>query len=87
MLDDLQAIRHAKEFRRCLVEIDVDAILRLQAHVSPHLPTLTRQEALYSIHLARTKMNTLPRHLKTYSQRWLNERRAGSFMPDDRRGH
>lgn len=68
-------LRHGVEFRRCLIELDVAGIQKLWAHVSPHLPQpKTDDEALHTLHLARTKVPTLPLKLRMYSQAWLAER-------------
>ena len=71
-------VTHAAEFRRCLVDLDIAGIRRLWAHVSPHLPQPANdEEALYTLHLARTKTPTLPLSLRTYSKKWLQERQVG----------
>lgn len=68
-------IAHAAEFRRCLVQLDVTGIRKLHAHVSPHLPQPQNDDdALHTLHLARTKCGTLPANLRRYSQDWLDER-------------
>lgn len=80
--------KHHAEFRRCVLELDVDGILRIHDHVFPPATRpSTRAEALGSLHMARTKMRNVPRHLRRFSQRWLNERGLGSWLPDhsDRR--
>lgn len=80
--------RHHTEFRRCILELDVDGILKISAHVFPQAcQPSSRSEALASLHLARTKARGVPMKLRRYSQRWLNERGLGSWLPDhsDRR--
>lgn len=80
--------RHHAEFLRCLLELDVSGILAISAHVfPPQCQPGSRAEALYSLHLARTKSDKVPERKKRYSQRWLNERGVGSWLPDhsDRR--
>ena len=80
------AVKHGAEFRRCLLELDADGIMRLWRHVAPHLPQPEdRRVALTGLHLARTHARSIPMKARRYSQRWLNERGAGSFLPDDRR--
>lgn len=79
-----QKAQFAGEFLRCLIELDVDGILRLHAVVFPAqtFPS-SRTEALASLHLARTKSDRVPMKLKRYSQKWLNERGLGSWFNDD----
>lgn len=68
-------LAHAAEFRRCLVQLDIEGIRRLWAHVSPNLPQPKDDaEALHTLHLARTKCDNLPLKLRAYSQAWLDER-------------
>lgn len=80
-------VTHGPEFRRCLLELDVPGIRRLWEHCAPHLSQMTAGGALYSLHLARTQAKCVPLRMKQYSQRWLNERHLGSFLPNDKRGH
>lgn len=80
--------RHADEFLRCLLELDVDGIMKISAHVfPPGCQPSNQAEALASLHLARTKSARVPAKLKRYSQRWLNERGLGTWLTDhsDRR--
>lgn len=80
--------RYGAEFFRCLNELDVEGIMRISAHVfPPEWQPSSRTEALASLHLARTQNAFISAKAKKYSQRWLNERGLGSFMPDNRRGH
>ena len=80
-MDDAEiTIKHGAEFRRCLLYMDASAAIRLWKHTHPHLPEMDYNEALYVLHLARTKADSIPEPLKLYSQRWLNERGFGSFM-------
>lgn len=81
-------LKHAAEFRRCLVDLDVAGVMALWRHVAPHLgQPSSEREALYTMHLARTKAENVSPRLRAYSQRWLNERGFGSFLPENRRGH
>ena len=82
--------KHAAEFLRCLLELDVDGVMRISAHVfPPQCQPSNRAEALASLHLARTNSSRVPERARRYSQRWLNERRLGSWLTDhsDQRGH
>ena len=69
---------HSAEFRRCLIDLDVPGVRRLWQHVAPHLPQpKTADETLNTMHLARSKMQTLPVEMRAYSEKWLAERRTG----------
>lgn len=71
-------MQHADEFRRCLTDLDVVGVRKIWAHICPHLPQpVTRDDALYSMHLARTKMDKLHPMQKHYSELWLKERMVG----------
>jgi hypothetical protein len=92
-----KGLEHANEFKRCLVELDVDGIRRLWNHVSPHLPQPKNEdEALHTMHLARTKMKGLHPRLLKYSKEWLAERARSTIVtgvgiavkaPEWRRAH
>lgn len=72
---------HETEFRRCLVEIDVEGMRRLWAHVSPHLPQpYCDAEALETIHRARVDMATLAPDARRYSMDWLRERETSRVV-------
>ena len=64
---------HSSEFRRCLLEIDVDGIMRLSRHVDPHLPAQSAADALVSLHIARCEAKRFPVKAREYSQAWLAE--------------
>lgn len=64
-------MEHSSEFRRCLLELDVEGIMRLWAHVSPHLPQPTSAEALIQLHIARCEAKRFPLMAKAYSMAWL----------------
>lgn len=65
---------HNDEYRRCLIALDVPAMIRLHEHHSPHMPRLKPADALCSMHIARVEMKYLRRNLKQYSRDWLRER-------------
>jgi hypothetical protein len=74
---------HADAFRRCLIELDVVGICDLWFHVSPHLPQpKNNNEALVTIHYARTQAESIPLRLRCYSHAWLCERGLPSALPD-----
>jgi len=69
-----EALLHAAEFRRCLIQMDVGGMLKLWAHVAPHLGSQSLEDALISIHIARCEMKSIDPKLRLYSQDWLLER-------------
>lgn len=77
-------MQHSAEFKRCLETIDVDGMRRLFAHTSPHLPQPANDnEALFALHNARTRMDSLTLKQRAYSNRWLCERGLPSALPDE----
>jgi hypothetical protein len=77
-------MNHADAFRRCLIELDVVGICDLWFHVSPHLPQpKNNDEALATIHYARTQTQSIPMRLRCYSHAWLCERGLPSGLPDE----
>lgn len=79
-------VRHAAEFRRCVLELDISGIRKLWAHVSPHLAQPSNdREAIYSLHMARANMETAPAVLRQYSDRWMRERGLGTYMHESLR--
>lgn len=79
---------HGDAFRRCLIEGDVDGIVKLWRHVQPNLPPPgNRDEAEMTLHLARTQAESVPLKLRQYSDRWLRTRGIGSFLPDRHQLH
>jgi hypothetical protein len=76
-------MNHADAFRRCLIDLDVVGICDLWFHVAPHLPQpKNNDEALATIHYARTHARTIPVRLRCYSHAWLCERGLPSGLPD-----
>lgn len=75
------ALMHGKEFRRCLLELDVDGMRRLWALTAGHLPQpQSAEEALYTMHLARVQMKNISHRARLYSQAWLKEREKKSVV-------
>lgn len=69
------AMMHAAEFRRCLLDLDYVAVRQLWQHVCPHLPQpRDDDEALYMLHVARTKAESIPQSKRLYSKQWIAER-------------
>lgn len=70
------------EFRRCLIELDVDGIIALHKRTMiPGTEPKTRKQALATLHAARAMAESIPLHLRIYSDRWLRERGLGEFLP------
>ena len=69
-----EGARHAAEFRRCLVQMDVGGMMKLWTQVAPHLPSQSPKDALISMHMARCEMKHISPHLRSYSEAWLSER-------------
>jgi hypothetical protein len=66
-------MHYPSEFRRCLLEMDVEGIMRVWSHVSPHLPQPSPAEAAIQLHMARVEARYMPRKAKEYSASWLAE--------------
>jgi len=76
-------MNYADAFRRCLIELDVVGVCDLWFQVSPHLPQpKNNEEALVTIHYARTQTQSIPERLRCYSHAWLTERGLPSGLPD-----
>jgi hypothetical protein len=76
-------MNHADAFRRCLIELDVVGMCDLWFHVSPHLPQpKNNDEALTTLHYARTQAESIPVKQRCYSHSWLCERGLPSGLPD-----
>lgn len=73
----------ATAFRRCLMALDIRAVRAIWRESRPGLPQPeTDAETLATIHVARTKMDSLPDALRCYSHAWLRERGLPSRLPD-----
>lgn len=76
-------MNHADAFRRCLIELDVVGICDLWFHVAPHLSQpKNNDEALATMHYARTQASSISLRLRCYSHAWLCERGLPSALPD-----
>jgi hypothetical protein len=74
---------YGAEFKRCLEECDVPGVRALWAHVAPHLPQpRDDEEALASLHGARTYSPAIVFWKRAYSHAWLTERGLPSGLPD-----
>jgi hypothetical protein len=88
MTDAEIAAKHGDAFRRCLIEGDVAGVMQLFKHVAPHLPQPgNRLEGEITLHLARTAARSIPLRLRKFSDRWLRERRIGTFLPHEHQLH
>lgn len=77
-------MKHQAEFLRCLTELDVIGVCALWFHVHPELPQpRDNEEALTTIHLARTQTAAVPDGMRCYSHKWLTERNLPSHLPDE----
>ena len=77
-------IDHSAEFRRCLIECDIPAVRKLWGFLAPHLSQpKTEHEALTTLHMARTQMDSIPLKLRAYSHRWLLDQGYPSQLPDE----
>jgi hypothetical protein len=74
------------EFKRCLIDLDTEAAIRLWPSVFPHSPLPSgHEEILLVLHFARTKTEALAFRLRAYSHSWLCERGLPSALPDNLR--
>ena len=72
-----------EHFRAALESLDVGLARKIWAHAMPHLPQpQTDDEALLSMHIARTGMKKMPFRKRAYSHAWLVERGLPSQLPD-----
>jgi hypothetical protein len=76
-------MNHADAFRRCLIDLDVVGVCDLWFYAAPHLPQpKNNDEALATLHYARTQAGSIPVRLRCYSHAWLCERGLPSGLPD-----
>ncbi len=72
------------EFLRCLLYLDVAAVRKVWAAVSPgERQPKDNNEALILLHYARTQAQSVPGNMRAYSHRWLCERGIPSGLPDE----
>lgn len=75
--------QHAAEFRRCLAELDVEAMKKLWQHVAPGLPQPRNDtQVLVMMHRARTEARSSKFAHRAYSHRWLVDNGHESGLPD-----
>lgn len=76
-------IDHSALFREYLVACNIQGVRRLWQHHSPHLPQPNGDyEVQVVIHVARTRMESIPIQLRLYSHQWLLENNLPSHLPD-----
>lgn len=84
-------MEYSAEYRRCLLEVDVDGVIKLWAHTNPNLPQPTQEEARVQIHIARVEAKSMPANEKQWSLAWLAEhgyrKIDGSWMPFPHNGY
>lgn len=74
------------EFRAILIDLDVWAARLAWSDIAPHLPQpASNEEALITLHMARTATQTIPPRLRYYSHRWLVDHGYPSQLPDRKR--
>jgi hypothetical protein len=74
---------HAEAFRRCLLDLDAVGICDLWFRIAPGLPQpKNNEEALITLHIARTRAESIPDRDRCYSHAWLCERGLPSGLPD-----
>lgn len=75
---------HGDAFRRCLVDLDVAGVRALWRRVAPHLAQpLNDDEALATLHRARSEAASIGLKLRAYSHRWLLDHGYPSGLPDE----
>lgn len=71
------------DFRKALENLDVTLARKIWRHVHPNMPQpKTDEEALQTMHYARTVMAPIAFKLRAYSHCWLMERNLPSGLPD-----
>lgn len=65
------AVAHGAEFRRCLLHCDLNGLMALHRHTSPHLPEMTVPDAMIAMHMARADTTNFSRKVRQYSAAWL----------------
>lgn len=74
---------YSSEFRRCMETLDVPGVRALWRKISPHLSQpATDEDALASLHMARTASEAMTLKARAYSHRWLEDRGLPSQLPD-----
>lgn len=74
----------AGAMRRALIDLDIPLVRKVWQFISPHLPQpVSDEDALVSMHVARTASKSVPLNLRAYSHAWLRERGLPSQMPDE----
>ena len=72
---------HANEARRILMDLDVRAMHRMHAELSPGQNPGTDQDVIAGMHGARTQLDNIPLRYRQYSHAWLTERGLPSYLP------
>lgn len=71
------------DFRRILEDCDVAAARLAWSKLAPHLPQpKSDEDALITLHRARTEAQSVPFKKRAYSHRWLLDHGLPSGLPD-----
>lgn len=80
----MSMVDYSAAFVECTRSLDVALMRKLWPRVLPHLPPPSSdEEALATLHHARTQCNKIAVKLRAYSHRWLLERSIPSGLPDE----
>lgn len=75
-------MNHSAAFRRALETMDAPQLMKLWRHISPNLPQPANlEEAMVSLHYARTQALSMSLKARLYSHAWLTERGYPSGLP------
>jgi hypothetical protein len=73
---------HFDEFRRCLIDLDVEGAIRFWRWHRSGFPAPNDADALVTLHMARTAADSIPMKLRAYSHCWLLDHGYPSQLPD-----
>jgi hypothetical protein len=71
----------SNEARRILMDLDVKAMRRMHAELSPGQNPGSDAEVLAGMHGARSQLDNIPLRFRQYSHAWLTERGLPSQLP------
>jgi hypothetical protein len=75
-----------EHFREALEQLDVPLVRKIWRHVFPNMPQpASDDEALISLHMARSAARSIGFRARAYSHVWLVERGFPSQLPDELR--
>lgn len=77
-------MQHSAEMMRCMRTLDVAGVRKLWQHMMPNMPQPKNDEdALTTLHVARTASKAMPAAARVYSHDWLLERGLPSQLPNE----